>query len=165
MFIRSVAGIHEVFRAAPGRAVPHQRQGSGAWRARAVGARLIAPGQSHLLHARNGANYVAHLSDARPVNRHRPSVDVVFPPAPLHTGKNSLEVILTGMGKDGTAGLLEMRNAGAYTFAQDEASCVVFGMPREAIVLGGADEVAPLSGMSRRVMARLAAMGERFQRV
>jgi two-component system chemotaxis response regulator CheB len=74
-------------------------------------------------------------------------------------------VILTGMGRDGAAGLLDMRNAGAYTLAQDEASCIVFGMPREAIALGGADEVAPLSEMARRVMARLATMGDRVQRV
>ena len=125
----------------------------------------IAPGHAHLLLARSGANYIAHLSDDPPVNRHRPSVDVLFRSAAQHAGKNAVGVILTGMGRDGAAGLLDMRNAGAYTLAQDEASCVVFGMPREAIALGGADEVAPLSEMSRRVMARLAAMGDRVQRV
>ncbi|WP_207005626.1 protein-glutamate methylesterase/protein-glutamine glutaminase [Trinickia mobilis] len=125
----------------------------------------IAPGHAHLLLARSGANYIAHLSDEPPVNRHRPSVDVLFRSAAQHAGKNAVGVILTGMGKDGAAGLLDMRNAGAYTLAQDEASCVVFGMPREAIAMGGADEVAPLSEMSRRVMARLAAMGDRVQRV
>ncbi|WP_277189338.1 chemotaxis response regulator protein-glutamate methylesterase [Caballeronia sp. BR00000012568055] len=125
----------------------------------------IAPGHSHLLLARSGANYVAHLSDAAPVNRHRPSVDVLFRSAATHAGKNAIGVILTGMGRDGAAGLLEMQNAGAYTFAQDEASCVVFGMPREAIAMGGASEIAPLSEMSRRVMTRLASMGERVQRV
>jgi two-component system, chemotaxis family, protein-glutamate methylesterase/glutaminase len=125
----------------------------------------IAPGHSHLLLARSGANYVAHLSDAAPVNRHRPSVDVLFRSAATHAGKNAIGVILTGMGRDGAAGLLEMQNAGAYTLAQDEASCVVFGMPREAIAMGGASEIAPLSEMSRRVMARLASMGERVQRV
>ncbi|NIF67688.1 chemotaxis response regulator protein-glutamate methylesterase [Burkholderia sp. Cy-647] len=122
----------------------------------------IAPGHAHLLLARSGANYLAHLSDEPPVNRHRPSVDVLFRSAALHAGKNAIGVILTGMGRDGAAGLLEMKRAGARTFAQDEASCVVFGMPREAIVLGGADEVVPLNEMSRRV---LAAMGERVQRV
>ncbi|MBO7780596.1 protein-glutamate methylesterase/protein-glutamine glutaminase [Burkholderia pseudomallei] len=125
----------------------------------------IAPGYAHLLLARSGANYIAHLSDEPPVNRHRPSVDVLFRSAAQHAGKNALGVILTGMGRDGAAGLLEMKKAGAYTFAQDEASCVVFGMPREAIAMGGVDDVAPLSDMSRRIMARLASMGDRVQRV
>jgi two-component system, chemotaxis family, protein-glutamate methylesterase/glutaminase len=125
----------------------------------------IAPGHAHLLLARSGANYIAHLSDDPPVNRHRPSVDVLFRSAALHAGKNAIGVILTGMGRDGAAGLLEMRQAGAFTLAQDEASCIVFGMPREAIALGAADEIAPLADMSRRVMTRLASMGERVQRV
>jgi two-component system chemotaxis response regulator CheB len=125
----------------------------------------IAPGHAHLLLARSGANYIAHLSDEAPVNRHRPSVDVLFRSAAQHAGKNAIGVILTGMGRDGAAGLLDMRKAGAYTLAQDEASCIVFGMPREAIALGAADDVAPLSEMSRRVMTRLAAMGDRVQRV
>jgi two-component system, chemotaxis family, protein-glutamate methylesterase/glutaminase len=125
----------------------------------------IAPGHAHLLLARSGANYIAHLSDDPPVNRHRPSVDVLFRSAALHAGKNAIGVILTGMGRDGAAGLLEMRRAGAYTLAQDEASCIVFGMPREAIAMGGADEIASLSDMSRRVMTRLASMGDRVQRV
>ncbi|SIT44680.1 fused chemotaxis regulator; protein-glutamate methylesterase in two-component regulatory system with CheA [Paraburkholderia piptadeniae] len=125
----------------------------------------IAPGHAHLLLARSGANYIAHLSDDPPVNRHRPSVDVLFRSAAVHAGKNAVGVILTGMGRDGAAGLLDMRKAGAYTLAQDEASCIVFGMPREAIAMGAADEIAPLSEMSRRVMARLAAMGDRVQRV
>ncbi len=125
----------------------------------------IAPGHAHLLLARSGANYIAQLSDEPPVNRHRPSVDVLFRSAATHAGKNALGVILTGMGRDGAAGLLEMKRAGAHTFAQDEASCIVFGMPREAIALGGADEIVPLAEMSRRVMARLATMGDRVQRV
>ncbi|MFP6557553.1 chemotaxis response regulator protein-glutamate methylesterase [Paraburkholderia sp. B3] len=125
----------------------------------------IAPGHAHLLLARSGANYIAHLSDEPPVNRHRPSVDVLFRSAATHAGKNAIGVILTGMGRDGAAGLLEMRRAGAHTFAQDEASCIVFGMPREAIALGAADDISPLADMSRRVMARLAMMGERVQRV
>ncbi|WP_185218971.1 protein-glutamate methylesterase/protein-glutamine glutaminase [Paraburkholderia dinghuensis] len=125
----------------------------------------IAPGHAHLLLARSGANYIANLSDDPPVNRHRPSVDVLFRSAAQHAGKNAIGVILTGMGRDGAAGLLDMRRAGAYTFAQDEASCIVFGMPREAIAMGAADDVAPLSDMSRRVMARLALMGDRVQRV
>ena len=125
----------------------------------------IAPGDAHLVLARSGANYVAHLSDAPPVNRHRPSVDVLFRSAAQNAGKNVLGVILTGMGRDGAQGMLEMQQAGAYTFAQDEASCVVFGMPREAIATGGVSEIAPLSEMTRRVMARLNSMGERTQRV
>jgi two-component system chemotaxis response regulator CheB len=125
----------------------------------------IAPGHAHLLLARSGANYIAHLSDDPPVNRHRPSVDVLFRSAAQHAGKNAVGVILTGMGRDGAAGLLEMKKAGAYTLAQDEASCIVFGMPREAIALGAADEITSLPDMSRRVMARLSSMGERVQRV
>jgi two-component system, chemotaxis family, protein-glutamate methylesterase/glutaminase len=125
----------------------------------------IAPGHAHLLLARSGANYIAHLSDEPPVNRHRPSVDVLFRSAAQHAGKNAVGLILTGMGRDGAAGLLDMRRAGAYTLAQDEASCIVFGMPREAIAMGAADDISPLADMSRRVMARLNAMGERVQRV
>ncbi|GAB7526617.1 protein-glutamate methylesterase/protein-glutamine glutaminase [Paraburkholderia sp. 2C] len=125
----------------------------------------IAPGHAHLLLARSGANYIAHLSEEPPVNRHRPSVDVLFRSAAQHAGKNAIGVILTGMGRDGAAGLLDMRRAGAYTLAQDEASCIVFGMPREAIALGAADDISPLADMSRRVMARLNSMGERVQRV
>ena len=125
----------------------------------------IAPGHAHLLLARSGANYIAHLSDDPPVNRHRPSVDVLFRSAAQHAGKNAVGVILTGMGRDGAAGLLEMKKAGAYTLAQDEASCIVFGMPREAIALGAADEITSLPEMSRRVMARLSSMGDRVQRV
>ncbi|CAB3805122.1 protein-glutamate methylesterase/protein-glutamine glutaminase [Paraburkholderia fynbosensis] len=125
----------------------------------------IAPGHAHLLLARSGANYIAHLSDEPPVNRHRPSVDVLFRSAAQHAGKNAVGVILTGMGRDGAAGLLDMKKAGAYTLAQDEASCIVFGMPREAIALGAADEIAALPEMSRRVMARLSSMGDRVQRV
>lgn len=114
----------------------------------------IAPGDFHLLLARSGANYVTQISDAPPVNRHRPSVDVLFRSAANVAGKNVLGVILTGMGKDGAAGMLEMKRAGAHTFAQDEASCVVFGMPREAIAAGGVDEVVTLKDMAARVMAR-----------
>jgi two-component system, chemotaxis family, protein-glutamate methylesterase/glutaminase len=115
----------------------------------------IAPGHSHLTVKRSGANYVTELSKAPPVNRHRPSVDVLFRSAANAAGRNALGVILTGMGKDGAAGMLEMKQAGAHTFAQDEATCVVFGMPREAIALGGVDEVVPVHEMAVRVMARL----------
>lgn len=124
----------------------------------------IAPGDAHLKLARSGANYVARLDDGPPVNRHRPSVDVLFHSAATQAGRNAIGVILTGMGKDGAAGLLEMRQAGSATLAQDEASCVVFGMPREAIALGGAVEVVGLDEIPERLMALVAASG-RAQRV
>ncbi|WP_444814714.1 protein-glutamate methylesterase/protein-glutamine glutaminase [Variovorax flavidus] len=125
----------------------------------------IAPGAFHLSLARSGANYVAHLDQEPPVNRHRPSIDVLFDSAARHAGKNAIGMILTGMGKDGAEGLLRMKKAGAFTLAQDEASCVVFGMPKEAIALGAADEVAPLGEMSRRVLAHLRTFGARTNRV
>ncbi|SDK77528.1 two-component system, chemotaxis family, response regulator CheB [Franzmannia pantelleriensis] len=124
----------------------------------------IAPGDRHLELARSGANYVARLNDGPPVNRHRPSVDVLFDSAAKHAGRNAIGVLLTGMGKDGARGLLTMRQAGAVTLAQDEASCVVFGMPREAIGLGGASEVVSLDEIAPRLMALVAASG-RAQRV
>ncbi|GHE21323.1 protein-glutamate methylesterase/protein-glutamine glutaminase [Halomonas urumqiensis] len=124
----------------------------------------IAPGDAHLKLARSGANYVARLDDGPPVNRHRPSVDVLFHSAATHAGRNAIGVLLTGMGKDGAAGLVEMRKAGAPTLAQDEASCVVFGMPREAIALGGAGEVVALEDIAPRLMSLVAASG-RAQRV
>ncbi|RZT29315.1 protein-glutamate methylesterase/protein-glutamine glutaminase [Cupriavidus agavae] len=125
----------------------------------------IAPGDSHLLLTRSGANYVAHLSQEAPVNRHRPSVDVLFDSAAVHGGKNVTGVILTGMGKDGARGMLRMKDAGSYNLAQDEQSCIVFGMPKEAIATGGVHEVVPLHQMSQRVMAHLATFGARAQRV
>lgn len=125
----------------------------------------IAPGHSHLLLKRSGANYVCELNQGPPVNRHRPSVDVLFRSAANCAGKNVIGVILTGMGKDGAAGMLEMKQAGAYNFAQDEASCVVFGMPKEAIAAGGVDEVVPLQEMAPRVMKYLATLGTRAFRV
>ena len=125
----------------------------------------IAPGGFHLSLTRSGANYVAQVDQEPPVNRHRPSVDVLFDSAAKHAGKNSIGVILTGMGRDGAEGLLRMRQAGAHTLAQDEASCVVFGMPREAIAIGAVSEVAPLQEMSQRVMTHLRSLGERANRV
>lgn len=124
----------------------------------------IAPGDQHLELVRSGANYVVRLNDGPPVNRHRPSVDVLFHSASKHAGKNAIGVILTGMGKDGAVGLLEMREAGAATIAQNEESCVVFGMPREAIAVGGAVEVVALDDIPSRLMALIAASG-RAQRV
>jgi two-component system chemotaxis response regulator CheB len=124
----------------------------------------LAPGDQHLKLSRSGANYVARLDDGPPVNRHRPSVDVLFHSAATHAGRNAIGVLLTGMGKDGAAGLLEMRNAGAPTIAQDEASCVVFGMPREAIAIGGASEIISLEDIAPRLIELAAASG-RAQRV
>jgi two-component system, chemotaxis family, protein-glutamate methylesterase/glutaminase len=125
----------------------------------------IAPGHSHLMLKRNGANYVTQLSQSEPVNRHRPSVDVLFRSASECAGKNAIAIILTGMGKDGAAGMCELHRAGAYTYAQDEQSCVVFGMPKEAIALGGADEVLPIHAIAPAVLARLTASGTRTNRV
>ncbi|WBY04021.1 chemotaxis response regulator protein-glutamate methylesterase [Ramlibacter tataouinensis] len=125
----------------------------------------IAPGGYHLSLARSGANYMVHIDQEPPVNRHRPSVDVLFDSVAREAGRNAIGVLLTGMGRDGAEGLLRMRRAGAYTLAQDEASCVVFGMPREAIALGAADEVASVQDMSHRVMAHLRSLGERAHRV
>ena len=125
----------------------------------------IAPGHSHLLLRKSGANYMTELSQADPVNRHRPSVDVLFQSAAHCAGKNAVGVILTGMGKDGAAGMLDMHHAGAYNLAQDETSCVVFGMPKEAITLGAVDEIVPLQDMARRVLARLVGAGKQAVRV
>ena len=125
----------------------------------------IAPGHSHLLLVRSGANYVTRIEQSPPVNRHRPSVDVLFRSAASAAGKNAVGVILTGMGKDGAAGMLEMKQAGAYNFAQDEASCVVFGMPREAIAMGGTDEVGALTDLPGMVLGYLATHGSRALRV
>jgi two-component system, chemotaxis family, protein-glutamate methylesterase/glutaminase len=118
----------------------------------APGHAYIAPGHSHLLLAPCGVGYVTELSQAPVVNRHRPSVDVLFRSAARCAGSNAVGVILTGMGKDGAMGMLEMKHAGAVTLAQNEASCVVFGMPKEAIALGGVDEVVPLGEMAARVL-------------
>jgi two-component system, chemotaxis family, protein-glutamate methylesterase/glutaminase len=125
----------------------------------------IAPGDKHLKVIRSGANYMTALDDGPPVNRHKPSVDVLFDSAAINVGKNATGVILTGMGKDGAAGMLRMKEAGAYNFAQDESSCVVFGMPKEAIAQGGVEEVLPLKQMSERVLNYLAHDSTRALRV
>ena len=106
---------------------------------------LIAPGNHHLLLKRSGARYYVEVKDGPLVSRHRPSVDVLFRSAARYAGRNAVGVILTGMGDDGAKGMLEMKQSGAQTIAQDEASCVVFGMPAEAIKAGGVDRVLPLS--------------------
>lgn len=126
---------------------------------------FIAPGHSHLQLVRSGANYMTQLDQGPLVNRHRPSVDVLFQSAAQHAGKNAVGVILTGMGKDGAQGMLAMRSAGAMNYAQDEASCVVFGMPREAIQIGAAHEVAALRALPGLVLGHLATHTSRALRV
>lgn len=125
----------------------------------------LAPGHSHLSLGKSGANYVTRLDQSAPVNRHRPAVDVLFRSVALYAGKNALGVILTGMGKDGAAGMLEMRQAGAHNFAQDESSCVVFGMPREAIAVGAVHDIASLQALPRLVLEQIAREGNRALRV
>jgi two-component system chemotaxis response regulator CheB len=115
------------------------------------GRALIAPGGRHLLLRRNGAQYVVDVVDGPLVNRHRPSVDVLFRSVAKCAAANALGIIMTGMGDDGAAGLLEMRNAGAQTLAQDEDSCVVFGMPKEAIKRGGVQKTVALSAIAREI--------------
>ena len=117
----------------------------------------IAPGGHHLRIDRNGSNYVAVVEDTEPVNRHRPSVEVLFKSAARVIGPNALGIMLTGMGADGAAAMREMKDAGSYNYVQDEASCVVFGMPRMAIQHGAAHEVLPLSQIAPALLARLAA--------
>ncbi|MCX8085757.1 MAG: chemotaxis response regulator protein-glutamate methylesterase [Rhodocyclaceae bacterium] len=115
----------------------------------------LAPGHSHLLVKKSGGGWVTELSQAEPVNRHRPSVDVLFYSVAQEVGKNAIGVILTGMGKDGAQGMLAMRKAGAWNIGQDQASCVVYGMPREAAAVGAVDEVASLNDIPARLLARL----------
>jgi len=119
------------------------------------GRALIAPGNRHTLLRRSGGHYIVEVMDGPLVSRHRPSVDVLFRSAAQAAGRNSIGVIMTGMGDDGAAGLKEMRDAGAWTIAQDEASCVVFGMPREALARGAVEEVCSLSCLSRLVLDRV----------
>jgi len=109
------------------------------------GKALIAPGNKHMHLARSGANYYVHIKDGPLVHHQRPAVEIMFNSVAQYAGKNAIGVILTGMGKDGAKGLLEMKNAGAYTIAQDEASCIVFGMPKEAIAFGAVMKTEHLS--------------------
>ncbi|WP_272938324.1 chemotaxis protein CheB, partial [Noviherbaspirillum denitrificans] len=119
------------------------------------GLALIAPGGKHLLLRRRGAQYFAEVVDGPLVNRHRPSVDVLFRSVAKSAGANALGVIMTGMGDDGAAGLLEMRNAGARTLAQDEESCVVYGMPKEAVLRGAVEKSVPLTSIAREIQQQL----------
>lgn len=116
---------------------------------------LIAPGNKHLLLKRSGAKYYVEVKDGPLVNRHKPSVDVLFRSVARYAGKNSIGVIMTGMGDDGAKGMLELKEAGAYTIAQDEKSCIVFGMPKEAIKLNGVNKVLPLTEISKYIISKI----------
>lgn len=115
----------------------------------------IAPGGKHFSINRSGANYVAVIDDAAPVNRHKPSVEVLFRSVAACAGRNAFGIMLTGMGADGAVAMREMKLAGSYNYVQDEASCIVFGMPREAIAHGAADEVLPLTQIAPTLLTRL----------
>ena len=116
------------------------------------GRALIAPGNHHLLLMRSGARYFVEVKEGPLVSRHRPSVDVLFRSAARYAGKNAVGVIMTGMGDDGARGMKEMLNAGASTIAQDEASCVVFGMPKEAIRLEAVQRILPLEELPAAIL-------------
>ncbi len=118
-----------------------------------TGVALVAPGNRHMVVRRSGARYVAHLKDGPPVHYQRPSVDVLFHSAARHCGPNCVGVILTGMGEDGASGMVALREAGAHTIGQDEASCVVYGMPRAAAEAGGVAEVRPLDEIASAIVA------------
>ena len=119
----------------------------------------LAPGGHHLIVARSGADYIVKLSDAEPLHRHRPAVDVMMESVARVGGKNVIGVLLTGMGKDGAKGMLDIKNQGGFTFAQDEASCVVYGMPKEAVSIGGVDQTVELSKMGEAILTKLKTMG------
>ncbi len=123
------------------------------------GLALIAPGGYHMLVRSSGTRYVVEVKNGPPVNRHRPSFDVLFQSTAASAGRNAVGVLLTGMGADGARGLLEMSKAGARTLAQDEASSVVFGMPRVAIELGAVDKAVSLEDMPRAIIEELSAQG------
>ena len=119
----------------------------------------LAPGGYHLVVSRSGADYVIKLSDAEPLHRHRPAVDVMMASVASVAGKNVIGVILTGMGKDGAKGILDIHQHGGFTIAQDETSCVVYGMPKEAVAMGGVDQIVNLEQMGRSILERLNVMG------
>jgi two-component system chemotaxis response regulator CheB len=125
------------------------------------GTAYLAPGHSHMRVKRSGGGFVLELSKEDPVNRHRPSADVLFWSVAEQVRQNALGVILTGMGKDGAQGLLAMRQAGAWNVGQDQASCVVYGMPREAAEIGALDEVVALTGVAGSLLAKLRALDKR----
>lgn len=121
----------------------------------------IAPGGKHFRVSRSGANYVAVVEDGELVNRHKPSVEVLFKSVASVVGRNAYGIMLTGMGNDGAKAMREMKDAGSYNFVQDESTCIVFGMPREAILHGAADEVLPLTEIPSALLAKLRGVGER----
>lgn len=123
----------------------------------------IAPGGKQFRIDRSGANYICVVEDGELVNRHRPSVEVLFHSVARVAGRNAFGIMLTGMGGDGARAMREMRDAGSYNYVQDEASCVVFGMPREAILAGAADEVLPLSEIAPSLLVRLRDAGDRYR--
>ena len=123
----------------------------------------IAPGGKQFRIDRSGANYQCVVEDGELVNRHKPSVEVLFKSAARVVGRNAYGIMLTGMGNDGAKAMKEMRDAGSYNFVQDEASCVVFGMPREAILHGAADEVLPLTSIAPALLAKLAGSTDRYR--
>lgn len=123
----------------------------------------IAPGGKQFRIDRSGANYVCVVEDGEPVNRHKPSVEVLFKSAARVVGRNAFGIMLTGMGNDGAKAMKEMRDAGSYNYVQDEASCVVFGMPREAILHGAADEVLPLTSIAPALLTRLSGSNDRYR--
>ena len=116
------------------------------------GLALIAPGDKHMSLTRSGAQYVVEVRDGPPVNRHRPSVDVLFRSVAKSAGRNAMGIIMTGMGADGARGLKDMHDTGSVTLAQDEATCVVYGMPKEAVALGAASRVVPLGAIARAIL-------------
>ena len=121
----------------------------------------IAPGGTQFSVGRSGANYVAVVNDGPPVNRHKPSVEVLFKSAAAVVGRNAFGIMLTGMGNDGAAAMREMKDAGSYNYVQDEASCIVFGMPREAIAHGAADEVLSLTQIAPALVTKLRGASDR----
>ena len=121
----------------------------------------IAPGGTQFSVGRSGANYVAVVDDGPPVNRHKPSVEVLFKSASAVVGRNAFGIMLTGMGNDGAAAMRSMKDAGSYNYVQDEASCIVFGMPREAIAHGAADEVLPLTQIAPALVTKLRGASDR----
>jgi two-component system chemotaxis response regulator CheB len=123
----------------------------------------IAPGGKHLRVDRSGANYVCVVEDGELVNRHKPSVEVLFKSVAKVVGKNAYGIMLTGMGNDGAKAMKEMKDAGSYNYVQDEASCIVFGMPREAIQCGAADEILPLTEIAPAVLSRLGGNTDRYR--
>lgn len=123
----------------------------------------IAPGGKQFRIDRSGANYICVVEDGELVNRHRPSVEVLFKSAARVVGKNAFGIMLTGMGNDGAKAMKEMKDAGSYNYVQDEASCIVFGMPREAILHGAADEVLPLTAIASALLNKLGGTTDRYR--